>query len=92
MPNGGKSRKKTRHAWFELQDTIAYYKDFAKEKIVWGNMNNRANYSYATENMFISAPTTMLTPYSPYLLAVLNSSLMDWYFKLIGCRKGGRLL
>ncbi len=89
LPNGGKSRKKTRHAWFELQDTIAYYKNFAKEKIVWGNLNNRANYSYAPKDMFISAPSTMLTPYSPYLLAVLNSSLVDWYFRLIGVERAG---
>ena len=39
--------------------------------------------------MFISAPTTMLTPYSPYLLAVLNSSLLDWYFRLIGVERDG---
>ena len=89
LPNGGKSRKKTQHAWFELQDTIAYYKNFAKEKIIWGNLNNRANYSYAPGGMFISAPSTMLTPYNPYLLAVLNSSLMDWYFRLIGVERAG---
>ena len=31
----------------------------------------------------------MLTPYNPYLLAVLNSSLMDWYFRLIGVERAG---
>ena len=85
-----KSETGIRYEWYALQRWGAtYHQNFAKEKIVWGNMNNRANYSYATENMFISAPTTMLTPYSPYLLAVLNSSLMDWYFKLIGVERAG---
>ena len=89
LPGGGKARKRTQHAWFEVQDTIAYYKEFAEERIVWGNLNNRAKYSYAPQDMFISAPTTMLTPYSPYLLAVLNSSLLDWYFRLIGVERDG---
>ena len=86
---GGKSRKRTRHEWFEVQDTIAYYMDFAEQKIVWGNLNNHAKYSYAPEHMYISAPATMLTPYKPYLLAVLNSTLMDWYFRLIGVERDG---
>ena len=89
LPGGGKSRKKTRHAWFEASDTTAYHENFAEEKIVWGNLNNRAKYSYAPKDMFISAPTTMLTPYSPYLLAVLNSTLMDWYFQQIGVERDG---
>ena len=67
----------------------AYYENFARDKIVWGNMNNRANYSFAPKDVFVSAPSTMLTPYSPYLLAVLNSSLVDWYFRLIGVERAG---
>ena len=36
---------------------------------------------------FINAPTTMLTPYSPYLMALLNSHLLDWYFRQIGVER-----
>ena len=39
--------------------------------------------------MLISAPATMLTPYSPYLLALLNSKMVDWYFRLIGVERDG---
>ena len=35
LPDGNKSRKKTAYAWFELQDTCAYYAEFSKEKLVW---------------------------------------------------------
>ena len=31
LANGKKARKKTQHSWFESQDSIAYYEDFAKE-------------------------------------------------------------
>ena len=67
----------------------AYYADFAKEKIVWGNLNNQAKFAYAPSGTFISAPSTMLTPYSPYLLALLNSKLVDWYFRQIGVERDG---
>ena len=67
----------------------AYYSDFAKGKIIWGNLNNKAKFAYAPGGTFISAPSTMLTPYSPYLLALLNSKLVDWYFRLIGVERDG---
>ena len=67
----------------------AYHADFAKERIVWGNLNNQAKFAYAPEGMLISAPATMLTPYSPYLLALLNSKMVDWYFRLIGVERDG---
>ena len=67
----------------------AYHPDFAKDKIVWGNLANRPKFAYAAGGTFINAPSPMLTPYDPYLLAVLNSSLVDWYFKLIGVERDG---
>ena len=67
----------------------AYHEDFAKEKIVWGNLSNQAKFSYAPQNMFVNAPTTILTPFNHYLLAALNSKLLDWYFRLIGVERDG---
>ena len=67
----------------------AYHGEFTKEKIVWGNLSNQAKYSYAPKDMFVSAPATILTPFSHYLLAVLNSKLSDWYFRLIGVERDG---
>ena len=67
----------------------AYLEEFAKEKVVWGNLSKKSKFSHAPKGMCISAPATMLTRYSPYLLAVLNSTLMDWYFRLIGVERDG---
>ena len=39
--------------------------------------------------MYVNAPSTILTPYSHYLLAILNSKLLDWYFRLIGVERDG---
>ena len=35
LVDGSKSRKKTTHSWFELQDTCGYHEEFRKEKIIW---------------------------------------------------------
>ena len=85
-----KSETGVRYEWYALQRWGAnYHAEFAKEKIAWGNLNNQAKFAYVPEGTFINAPTTMLTPYSPYLLAVLNSTLLDWYFRQIGVERDG---
>jgi len=89
LEGGGKSRKKTKHSWFETQDSIAYYREFSKDKISWGNLCKEAKYSYTPAGMYVNAPSTILTPYSHYLLAVLNSRLLDWYFRLIAVERDG---
>ena len=89
LTSGGNSRKKTQHFWFETQDSIAYNKEFSKEKIAWGNLANKASFSHLPKGMFVNAPATILTPFNHYLLAVLNSKLLDWYFCLIGVERDG---
>ena len=87
----GLERKRGANKWYELQASPSAKTDalLPKDKIVWGNLANRPKFAYAAGGTVINAPSTMLTPYDPYLLAVLNSSLVDWYFKLIGVERDG---
>ena len=39
--------------------------------------------------MFINAPCVMITPFSAYLLAILNSKLGDWYIRQLGVTRNG---
>ena len=41
-----KARKKTSNKWFETQDQIGYYKEFAKPKIVYPNMTSVFPFTY----------------------------------------------
>ena len=84
-----KARKKSSNKWFETQDTIAYMDDFAKPKIVWGNLSLNAAFAKAPAGMFINAPCVMITPFSDDLLAVLNSKLGDWYIRQLGVTRNG---
>ena len=84
-----KSRKKSGNKWFETQDAIAYMDDFAKPKIVWGNLSLNAAFAKAPSGMFINAPCVMITPFSSSLLTILNSKLGDWYIRQLGVTRNG---
>lgn len=84
-----KARKKTNNKWFETQDSINYWDEFSKPKIVWGNLNTGGSYAMAPENMFINAPACMIVPGSQYLLAMLNSKVADNYIRNLGVVRNG---
>ena len=83
------ARKKTNNQWFETQDSISYWDDFYKQKIVWGNLNLRASYALAPEGYFINAPSPIIVPASYYLLNILNSKLADYYIRSLGVTRNG---
>ncbi|WP_295089156.1 TaqI-like C-terminal specificity domain-containing protein [Ruminococcus sp.] len=84
-----KSRKKTNNKWFETQDSISYWDDFSKRKIVWGNLCLSAQYSMVEEEYYINAPSPMLINGDKYLLAMLNSNVVDWYIRNLGVTRNG---
>jgi len=86
---GENARKKTNNQWFETQDSISYWEDFNKQKIVWGNLNLGATYSLAEPGMFINAPCSLITPSEKYLLAILNSKAADYYIRSLGVTRNG---
>ena len=84
-----KSRKRTPHKWYETSDSIAFYHEFSRPKIVWGNLNNQASCTWIPEEMHINAPAVMVTPGNKYLLAALNSSLADFFMQSISVVRNG---
>ena len=84
-----KARKKTKNKWFEVQDSISYWEDFSKPKIVWGNLNLKAGYALVEDLAFINAPSPMIVPASKFLLAILNSKLADYYIRQLGVTRNG---
>ncbi len=83
------SRKRTSNKWFEVQDTIAYYDNFEKEKIAWGNLAVSAQFALVEAGMYVSAPSPLITPASKYMLSVLNSTLGDYYIHTLGVTRSG---
>jgi tRNA1(Val) A37 N6-methylase TrmN6 len=83
------SRKKTSNKWFETQDSISYWRDFEKPKIVWGEISDKPKFAFDDEKYFAEATTFLMTGEKlKFLLAILNSKVSEWYFNLIGTTTG----
>ena len=77
-----KARKKTNNKWFETQDSISYWEDFSKPKIIYPNMTKYMpfvydDYAYCTnQKCFIITGQAIA-----YLTAFFNSSLFKFCFR-----------
>ena len=84
-----KCRKRTSHAWFELQDTCNYHEEFKKEKIVWIELVNQGRFTYDNEGIYCEATTFILTGGNiKYLCAILNSKAIYWFLSQIAPTSG----
>ena len=83
------SRKKTNNKWFETQDSISYWQDFEKPKIVWGEISDKPKFAFDDSNYYAEATTFLMTGEKlKYLLGILNSKLSEWYFNQISTTTG----
>lgn len=74
-----KTRKKTSHKWFELQDQIGYYKEFSKEKIVWKRIGSQLRFSYSDKEIYCLDSTCIATGEKiKFLTCLLNSKLCNY--------------
>ncbi|MFM5883674.1 TaqI-like C-terminal specificity domain-containing protein, partial [Methanobrevibacter gottschalkii] len=88
-----KGRKPGQYKWYEIQDNVAYYSSFEKEKIIYSEIVPEPRFVYDDENYYIEATGFLLSSNTlnlKYLVALLNSKLLFWYFKDIGYNLGGK--
>ncbi len=89
LEDGGKARSKTGYKWFELQNTVAYYEEFAKKKLFWIDLAERGRFALAEAEIFCLNSAYMLTgPSIRYLCGVLNSALITYYIKNMALSSG----
>ncbi|AYZ35029.1 type II restriction endonuclease [Chryseobacterium indologenes] len=80
------ARKKTNNKWFETQDSISYWEDFYRQKIVWKIIGSNISFLIDSNSFFYNNAANILTSNSvslETLIAFLNSKLFEWYFKKI---------
>ena len=83
-------RKPGSYKWFEIQDSVDYYRNFEKPKIVFPNLQNTNKFAFDESGAFINAPAVILPTNDKFITAILNSKLV-WYFLTNICvvRNGG---
>ena len=85
-----KGRKPGPYKWYEIQDTVAYYKEFEKPKITWGNLSVKPKFCIDYDAYYINAPSVIISKDDLYLLGILNSNLCYFYIsKIAASRRGG---
>ena len=78
--------------WWNLR-ACKYYADFEKEKIIWGLTADKWAFAYDDEKHYLPSNGYILTSESKitikYLLALLNSNLLKFYFGFTGIMTAG---
>jgi hypothetical protein len=82
-------RKPGAYEWYEIQDSIDYYKEFEKPKIICPAICQKANYTIDNENYFSNDKTTIIGSDDFYLLGILNSKIADYILHSIASTKQG---
>ena len=89
------SCKSGSNLWYELQASPSetMLRNMHKEKIMWGEISDKAKFTYDKGDYFAEATTFIMTTDDKsvslkYLLAVLNSALSEWYFHKIATTTG----
>ena len=73
------SRKKTNNKWFETQDSISYWEDFSKQKIVWKRVGSILRFCFDSEGYYALDSTCFATgKYIKFLVGFLNSKMGNY--------------
>ena len=77
-----KARKKTSNKWFETQDSISYWEDFNKPKIIYPNMTKYMPFVFDDKKYLTNQKCFIITgKYVAYLTAFFNSALFKYCFR-----------
>ena len=77
-----KARKKTNNKWYETQDSISYWEDFQKPKILWKRIGSILRFCYTETELLGLDSTCFLTgSTTEYLCCILNSKMGHYLLK-----------
>jgi hypothetical protein len=76
-----KARKKTNNKWFETQDSISYWEDFNKPKIIYPNMTQFLPFVFDRNKVLTNQKCFIITgKHIAFLTAFFNSSIFKFCF------------
>ncbi|MCL2744353.1 MAG: hypothetical protein FWE67_10930, partial [Planctomycetaceae bacterium] len=91
--NETEGRSSGTYKWCEIQASTAYYSEFEKsEKIIWGLTADKWAFAYDDGQHYLPSNGYILTSKTistKYLLGLLNSNVMKFYFGFIGVMTAG---
>lgn len=88
-PHDWPGRKPGSYKWYEIQDSIDYYSEFEKEKIIIPAIVNKPSYTIDNKHHYSNDKTSIIPTSDFALLALLNSKAIDFVLKKISSAKRG---
>lgn len=83
-------RKAGSYKWYEIQDNIAYWREFSRPKILYQEIATYQAFAWDEQCFFSNNKTFIIPDASKYLLGILNSRV-TWFFldKVVSKLQGG---
>ncbi len=76
-------RKSGSYEWYEIQDTVAYYEEFEKPKIIYPNICKKPEFVFEETSYYTNQKCFIIPVSDKYLLGILNSSITMFLFRSI---------
>jgi hypothetical protein len=73
-------RKPGSYEWYEIQDTVDYYTEFEKPKIIYPNICKKPEFTFDEDGWYTNQKCFIISKPDKYLLGILNSSLTFFLF------------
>ncbi|MBE3128896.1 MAG: Eco57I restriction-modification methylase domain-containing protein [Actinobacteria bacterium] len=77
--------------WWELRD-CDYYPEFKKEKIIYSDIGKTLSFVYESCGKFLNNTSYFINNGNKYLLAILNSRAINFYYEQISSQLGNAAL
>lgn len=90
LSNRNRAETGIRYEWYALQRCAAtYYQEFEPPKILMPSIMQRARYTIDTTGSYMKAQSAIIATGELYILALLNSKLLDFMMHSISSTKRG---
>jgi len=83
MPGAKGGRKPGNYQWYEIQDTIDYYAEFEKPKIVYPDIAKQCEFAYDDQGLYSGNTVYFIPSGDLLLLGALNSRAMEFLYNHI---------
>lgn len=85
-------RKAGSYKWFEIQDNVAYWRDFETTKIVYPDIYEHQSFAWDESGAYGANTCYFIPTDERWLAGILNSRLIEWYYRQVSSAiRGGYL-
>jgi len=79
----GTGRKPGTYQWYEIQDNIAYWKEFEQPKIIYPDIAITCQFTFDNEQLFPDCTLFLIPSERQYLIGLLNSKVVQFFINQI---------